>query len=556
MVPSPLRGIPPTKTKKIRVVFDSAAETNGISLNKLLLSGPDLTNSLLGVLLRFRQNPVAVTADIEQMFYSFFVNEEHRDFLRFLWFCNNDPDDDIIDYRMKVHLFGNTSFPAFATLGLRKTAIEGQHVYGQDAKEFVDKNFYVDDRLISLPTSGQAINLVATANLRLHKIASSHPEVSTVFPSEDRSVQLRDLDKSKDAYKPVQRSLGVCWETHSDCFTFRVTAERKPFTKRGVLSTTNSLYDPLGLAAPVTIQGKFLLREMTNHLKERQLEEWDRPLPDELKPSWDNWCNSLINLQHVHVPRAYTTIPPKDATHVELHIFCDASTRGIAAVADGTVEVSFVIGKAKLAPPHATTIPRSELCAAVLAVELGDLIKEEQAIKLDSITYYSDSKVVLGYVANQTRRFYVYVGNRVEQIRRSSNPEQWYYVPTDRNPADLGTPSVKADTLQDSIWIKGPEFLTNATSSLTSQTCLEAQEVPTKADPEVKSDTSVMKTKVKAAAMLGTDRFSRFSKWSSLVRALSCVIKSIQSYRAKKAKLGRGGESAKVSTSYKYKQRT
>ena len=108
----------------------------------------------------------------------------------------------------------------------------------------------------------------------------------------------------------------------------------------------------------------------------------------------------------------------------------------------------------------------------------------------------------------------------MERIRRSSNPEQWYYVPTDRNPADLGTCSVKADTLQDSTWIKGPKFLTNATSSLTSQTCLEAQEVPTKADPEVKSDASVMKTKVKAAAMLGTERFSRFSKWSSLVRAL------------------------------------
>jgi hypothetical protein len=149
---------------------------------------------------------------------------------------------------------------------------------------------------------------------------------------------------------------------------------------------------------------------MTNHLKERQLEEWDQPLPDKLKPSWDNWCNALISLQHVHVPRAYSTIAPKDATRVELHIFCDASTRGIAAVAylkvflhDGTVEVSFIIGKAKLAPPHATTIPRLELCAAVLAVELGDLIEEEQAIKLDSTTYYSDSRVVLGYVANQTR---------------------------------------------------------------------------------------------------------------------------------------------------------
>lgn len=73
----------PQKPGKIRVVFDSAAETNGVSLNKMLLSGPDLTNSLLGILIRFRQDPVAFMADIEQMFHSFVVREDHRDLLRF-----------------------------------------------------------------------------------------------------------------------------------------------------------------------------------------------------------------------------------------------------------------------------------------------------------------------------------------------------------------------------------------------------------------------------------------------------------------------------------------
>ena len=82
----------PKKPDKIRVVFDSAAECNGISLNKLLLPGPDLTNSLLGVLIRFRQDPVAIVANIEQMFHSFKVKKEHRDFLRFLWYKNNDPN--------------------------------------------------------------------------------------------------------------------------------------------------------------------------------------------------------------------------------------------------------------------------------------------------------------------------------------------------------------------------------------------------------------------------------------------------------------------------------
>ena len=116
----------PRKPDKIRVVFDSAAECDGLSLNKLLLSGPDITNNLFGVLLRFRENPVAMVADIEQMFHCFQVKEEHRDPLRFLWYKDNDPNGDITEYRMKVHIFRNTSSTAVANHGLRKTAKVGE----------------------------------------------------------------------------------------------------------------------------------------------------------------------------------------------------------------------------------------------------------------------------------------------------------------------------------------------------------------------------------------------------------------------------------------------
>ena len=110
----------PQKTDKIRVVFDSAAETKGMSLNKVLLSGPDLTNNLLGVLLRFRHDIVTFVADIEQMFHSFVVQEQHRDVLRFIWYKDNDPNGELTEYRMKVHVFGNTSSLAVATFCLRK----------------------------------------------------------------------------------------------------------------------------------------------------------------------------------------------------------------------------------------------------------------------------------------------------------------------------------------------------------------------------------------------------------------------------------------------------
>ena len=116
----------PKKPTQIRVVFDSSAEFEGVSLNKELLSGPDMMNSLLGVLIRFRRENTAVMCDVEQMFHSFHVNPSHRDFLRFLWFEDNVIGKPIIEYRMNVHLFGNGPSPAVATFGLRKTAVDGE----------------------------------------------------------------------------------------------------------------------------------------------------------------------------------------------------------------------------------------------------------------------------------------------------------------------------------------------------------------------------------------------------------------------------------------------
>ena len=96
----------PKKPEKIRVVFDCSAKFAGTSLNDQLLQGPDLTNSLVGVLTRFRQESVAFMADMKAMFYQVFVSEEQRDFLRFLWWPNGDLTAQIEEYRMTVHPFG------------------------------------------------------------------------------------------------------------------------------------------------------------------------------------------------------------------------------------------------------------------------------------------------------------------------------------------------------------------------------------------------------------------------------------------------------------------
>jgi hypothetical protein len=146
----------------------------------------------------------------------------------------------------------------------------------------------------------------------LHKISSNDPKVTDAFPPDDRAADLRDLDLN-NVNAPVQRLLGVSWDLTADTFTFTVKVDNKPFTKRGVLSIINSFYDPLGIAAPVLIQGKCLLRGMTEQLKERQLEEWDLPLPQELKAVWDDWYQSLIELQHLKLT---VLMPPRSIKQV------------------------------------------------------------------------------------------------------------------------------------------------------------------------------------------------------------------------------------------------
>ncbi len=178
------------------------------------------------------------------------------------------------------------------------------------------------------------------------------------------------------------------------------------------------------------------------------------------------------------------------------------------------------MGKAKLAPRPEHTVPRLELCAAVLAVELADLISAELDLQLDAITYYSDSKVVLGYICNETRRFYVYVSNRVQRIRRSSNPEQWRYVPTDQNPADHATRFVPAAHLQNTNWLSGPKFLLMPESGTSESTY---NLVDPSSDLDVRPLVSTLSTTA-LSKQLGSQRFAKFSSWKSLTGAITRLI--------------------------------
>ncbi len=130
-----------------------------------------------------------MVADIEQMFHSFKVKECHRHLLRFLWYENNDPNGEITEYRMKFHIRHQHVIPGSSEQRPAQNRGGRRERVWSDAKAFVHRNFYVDDGLRSAPTTEDTIDLprrtqtmYATANLLLHKVASSHAEVVEAFP--------------------------------------------------------------------------------------------------------------------------------------------------------------------------------------------------------------------------------------------------------------------------------------------------------------------------------------------------------------------------------------
>ncbi|XP_006812172.1 uncharacterized protein LOC102802124 [Saccoglossus kowalevskii] len=409
------------KPGKIRVVFDCSARYKGTSLNDHLLQGPDQINFLVGVLCRFRKEKIAIMCDIERMFHRFRVAEQDRDFLRFLWWKNDDIDSDPVVYKMRVHLFGAVSSPVCANYGLKRIAKDNQQ-YGSDVVYFVNRNFYVDDGLQSVESVSKAVKLIqdvhdlcAEGNLRLHKFVSNSRDTMESIPISEQAQSIKDLDLSSSDL-PVERALGVEWCGESDSFQFRPAIRNHSPTRRGILSTVASIFDPLGFLAPLVLCGKCILQEMC-----KKGMEWDEPLPDNLSTKWESWLSEIPKLADLKIRRCYKPECFEDLKKVELHHFSDASLTGYGQCSylrlvdvHSNIHCSLVLGKARVTPLKPVTVPRLELQAAVTSIKVSNFLNKELDYENIDNFYWTDSKVVLGYIGNDARRFHIYVANHIE----------------------------------------------------------------------------------------------------------------------------------------------
>ena len=517
------------KPGKLRVVFDCSAEYRGEVLNHHLLQGPDMLNNLAGILCRFRQKAVAISCDIEGMFHQVGVNREDRDFLRFLWWENCDLKNEPKEYRMTVHLFGATSSPGCANYALKATSDMFEKDCGMAAADFVRHNFYVDDGLKSVATCAEALHLVHSSRelckkggFNLHKFVCNDTDVLSAIAPELRANGLQSMDLTCDS-SPVERTLGVHWCIESDTFQFRIEIKDRPFTRRGILSTVSSVYDPLGLVSPCVLIGKQILQELV-----RDGGDWDDPIPDTLRARWEKWRNEVLNLAEIRIPRCYNTGNSDSLIKVELHHFSDASLSGYGQCSylrlidsEGNISSVLVMGKSRVTPTKTVTIPRLELTAAVVSVRIANFLQKQLDYESIEHYYWTDSKAVLGYIANESRRFRIFVANRVQEIHDSSDTKAWHHVASKTNPADIASRGATADELLHADkWWHGPEFLCSSSSLPLN----DGQSNVEEGDPEVKNVVT-HSTHLQPVFSNLLERITYFSDWHRAKRAVAVCLR-------------------------------
>lgn len=519
----------PNKPDKVRIVFDCAAECGSVSLNSQVLQGPDLNNKLLGVLLRFRQGPVALMADIEAMFHQVKVAPEHRDALRFLWWPKGDVQCAPKAYRMTVHLFGGVWSPSCASYALKRTFLDHTDVCPADVGD-AQRNFYVDDLLISVQSATEGIRMAeelrrvtSLGGFRLTKWASNSKEVLESIPEVERHKGIKEIDLERKPL-PVERALGVRWDLEDDQMAVVIKSVEKgrPTTRRDLLRVISSVYDPLGFLAPFLIRAKVIFQEEC-----RRKKGWDEAISEISEGLWQQWMTELTHLTEFRMPRCYDPKATKGSSY-QLHHFCDASQVAYGVVSylrisyrTGDVHLAFVYGKAKLAPLKQLTIPRLELCAAVLAVKVDETLRHELSLDLGGSVFWTDSVIVLQYIRNTERRFHTFVANRVATIHEHSEVTQWRHVGSLQNPADDATRGLSCYELNGRCrWIEGPDFLQRESDHWP----MEPRLMPDLGkDSEVKGDATVMMMETRQEENPLVRLWARYSSWHKLLRGVSWI---------------------------------
>ncbi|XP_073952157.1 uncharacterized protein [Choristoneura fumiferana] len=438
-------------TTRCRVVFDASSKTSsGLSLNDLLMVGPTIQEDIFSILTRFREHEYVLIGDLEKMYRQIHVNEKDRYLQVILW---RETSSEPIKYlRLDTVTYGMSSSPYLSIRCLYEIAKTCDDPL---IKTIIEKDMYVDDLVTGCDNSEQLTYILnsvsqtlAKAQMNLRKIKSN---CIHIFKDDANFNGQTNVDFNDEC-----STLGLRWHPALDKLTISCSKNFSnnndntvKCTKRLILCTVASIFDPLGLLCVCTIKFKILLQQLWI-LKL----EWDEDVTESIKQTWNKIVCGLSTLCTFQIDRY---VLQSNSKKIELHCCSDASLMAYAAcvyvrsVSDKGIAVRLLCAKAKVMPiKPAVTIPRAELLGGLLASRLYDKVRKAFRHNIDKVYFWTDSKIVLAWLnifKTNKMKLKTFVLHRVSEITELSRGAKWNHIPSAHNPADLASRGVLPDQL-------------------------------------------------------------------------------------------------------------
>lgn len=517
--------------------FDAGCETTtGLSLNDVQIVGPKIQGDLVYTLYRFRCFKFAFIADVVQMFRQVKIHRSHWEYQRIFW--RKYPTEPLEEYWLTCVTQGTASASFMAVRAMVQCARDNVEKYPLAAKA-IEENFYMDDGLfgaddekIAIDLVGQLILCLKSGGFLLDKWGYNHKYTF------DR-IFTRDSQKNMDVLSEGM-VLGLKWTPDSDhlFIKFTPTPTMEIITKRQIVREIARIYDPLGYIAPIIVLFKQIIQNIW-----REQTKWDRAVSEDILKNWKNLHSQLQMLSIIKVPR---WLGCSSISTNQIHGFCDASNYAYGSVlylrsikVDGSIEVNIIGSKNRIVSIKAkTTIPRLELSAAVLLAKLSEEFKMNGRIPLQRTYLWCDSSIVLHWIRKPIHKLDTYVANRVQSIHCHSKIEQWNYVPTNENPADILSRGCSTEKLAKcQLWFTGPNWLKQHSSvwyqtppSLNEQTI---EQIHAEYKKSARLENSEAKGAVSVLQAQGNSLLVTRSTLRSLLRVTGYVLRFINNIRKK-----------------------
>ncbi|XP_063989071.1 uncharacterized protein LOC135168622 [Diachasmimorpha longicaudata] len=447
-----------SSTTKHRIVNNASAKTStGVSLNDCLMVGAVVQDGSFEIALRFREHQIVLLADIEKMYKQIRLHPDDAQYQLILW--RENENDRLQTYKIPVVLFGSASAPFSATRVLNQLADDEETKFPL-ASQVIKRDSYVDNVLTgadaiekAIELRDQLISLTKAGEFTLRKWISNDLRVIQSLPDSLTNVDL--LNETSNT-----KALGIQWNRVKDEIVYKIIESfDDKITKRTILSNVARLYDPIGLIGPVIVKAKLIMQMLW-----QDKIEWDESVPQYIHTAWYDLRNQLFHLNELRFTRK---VAINNAIHIEIHGFCDASERAYGACIyirsvdkNGNILTTLVCSKNRVAPLKTISLPKLELCAALLLTRLLKTYLDATTLKFNSIFLWSDSSITLQWINMQPYLLNTFVANRVAEIREITSTISWRHVPTRDNTADILSRGLSPiDLVKHETWQTGPTWL-------------------------------------------------------------------------------------------------